>query len=129
MSRWYLDSSAALKLVLEESESNALRTKLDVDQPDLISCWLLDTEMRRAVFSNPDITQEQVSVILDNVDMHEVPGSLFRAAGLLAGVHLRSLDALHLAAAMRTGADHLVTYDHRMADSARSLGLSVLAPA
>ncbi|WP_345784275.1 PIN domain-containing protein [Rathayibacter soli] len=45
------------------------------------------------------------------------------------GANLRSLDALHLAAAIRIGVEHVVTYDARMADSARALGLSVFAPA
>jgi predicted nucleic acid-binding protein len=39
------------------------------------------------------------------------------------------LDALHLAAAIRIGVDCVVTYDSRMGDEARSLGLNVFAPA
>ena len=42
---------------------------------------------------------------------------------------LRSLDALHLAAAIRLGVDAVVTYDTRMTQAARDLGLVVLAPA
>jgi uncharacterized protein len=49
--------------------------------------------------------------------------------GRLPGVRLRSLDALHLATVIRIGVDAVVTYDSRMADPARSLGLAVLAPA
>jgi len=55
-------------------------------------------------------------------------GGLFREAGLFPGAALRSLDALHLAAAVRLGADAVVTYDARMATSARGLGLAVVAP-
>jgi uncharacterized protein len=45
-------------------------------------------------------------------------------------VTLRSLDALHLATALeaRDELDGLVTYDNRMAASARALGFAVLAP-
>jgi predicted nucleic acid-binding protein len=39
------------------------------------------------------------------------------------------LDALHLAAAIQLDVDHVVTYDLRMAEAARLLGLHVLAPA
>ena len=53
----------------------------------------------------------------------------FREAGRLPGANLRSLDALHLAAAIRIGVDRVITYDSRMQKSAQSLGLSVLAPA
>lgn len=129
MSRWYLDTSAALKLVVEESESVALAQVIDHEQPDLVACWLLDTEMRRAAQREDALTQEIVSGLLDGVGLYEVPASLFREAGVLPGMNLRSLDALHLAAAIRIGVDHVVTYDSRMADSARLLGVSVLSPA
>ena len=44
MSIWYLDTSAALKLVVEEPESDALAQAIDREQPDLVACWLLETE-------------------------------------------------------------------------------------
>lgn len=129
MSRWYLDTSAALKLLVEEEESDALARAIDGAAPDLVGCWLLDTELRRAAQRETGFTQEDVSDFLDGVDLYEVPASLFREAGLLPGVNLRSLDALHLAAAVRIGVDDLVTYDIRMSESARALGLSVVSPA
>lgn len=128
MSRWYLDTSAALKLLIAEAESDALASLLDRAQPDLVACWLLDAEMRRAAYREGELTQEMVSGLLDGVGLYEVPPSLFREAGVLPGERLRSFDALHLAAAIRIGVDHVVTYDQRMADSAQLLGLSVLAP-
>lgn len=48
--------------------------------------------------------------------------------GLLPGGHLRSLNALHLTAALRVDADIMVTYDQRQADAAETAGLPVLAP-
>ncbi|HHU09492.1 MAG TPA: type II toxin-antitoxin system VapC family toxin [Intrasporangiaceae bacterium] len=129
MSLWYLDTSAALKLVVEEAESDALARSVDREQPDLVACWLLETEMRRAAQREDPLTQELVTEFLDGVGLYEVPSSLFREAGVLPGAHLRSLDALHLAAAIRIGVDCVVTYDSRMTASARSLGLTVFAPA
>lgn len=129
MSLWYLDTSAALKLLVEEEESEALARAIDGASPDLVGCWLLDTELRRAAQRDTALTQEGVSAFLDGVDLYEVPASLFREAGLLPGANLRSLDALHLAAAVRIGVDHLVTYDARMSECARALGVSVIAPA
>ncbi len=128
MSRWYLDTSAALKLLIEAEESDALARAIDGSAPDLVGCWLLDTELRRAAQRETSLTQEDVSDFLDGIDLYEVPTSLFREAGLLPGTNLRSLDALHLAAAVRIGVDHLVTYDSRMSDSARTLGLNVISP-
>lgn len=126
--RWYLDTSAALKLLIEEPESAALAQRIDEAASGLAACWLLETELRRVAHREPGLTQAMVSGLLDGVDLYDVPGSLFREAGLLPGLALRSLDALHLAAAVRIGVDHVVTYDARMAASARLLGLSVLAP-
>ena len=48
MKRWYLDTSAAMKLIKRESESTALTERLRADRPDLISALLLETELRRA---------------------------------------------------------------------------------
>lgn len=44
---------------------------------------------------------------------------------------LRTLDAIHLATALGLGAelDAFVTYDNRLAEAARSLGLPVVSPA
>jgi predicted nucleic acid-binding protein len=126
--RWYLDTSAAMKLMVEEAESAALAAALDEVQPDLVSCLLLETEARRAAHRSTGLTQEHVTQLLDGVALYEAPPSLFREAGLFPGAALRSLDALHLAAAVRLGADAVVTYDERMATSARGLGLAVVAP-
>lgn len=129
MTTWYIDTSAAWKLLVREAESGALANALDSADPGLVSCWLLDTEMRRAGLRNPHVTHQLISDLLDEIDLYEVPAGTFRQAGLLPGTHLRSLDALHLAAAISIGVDAVITYDQRMAASARDLGLNVLSPA
>lgn len=129
MNLWYLDTSAALKLIIDEVESDALARGIDHEQPDLVACWLLETELRRAAQREEHLTQQIVSDLLEGVGLYEVTASLFREAGVLPGSRLRSLDALHLAAAIRIGVDRIVTYDVRMQECARSLGLTVLAPA
>lgn len=128
MTLWYLDTSAALKLLIADVESESLARAIDDAQPDLVAGWLLETELRRAAARLPALDQTLVSAFLDGVDLYEMPASLFREAGLLPGDGLRSLDALHLAAAVRLGVEHVVTYDRRMTVSAMALGLSVLAP-
>ena len=47
---------------------------------------------------------------------------------MLPGANLRSLDAIHVAAARFGGVDAMVTYDRRQADAARAVGLAVVAP-
>ena len=128
MSFWYLDTSAALKLLIEEPESPALAQTVDREQPDLVAGWVLETELRRAAQRLPALGMDVVSEFLAGVSLYEMPGSLFREAGILPGETLRSVDALHLAVAVRIGVDLVLTYDVRMADSARLLGLPVLSP-
>lgn len=129
MSRWYVDTSAALKLLVQEAESDSLAQAVDDESPDLVASLLLETELRRVVSREPLLSQGLVSDLLAAISLFELPPSIFTEAGLLPGASLRSLDALHLAAAIRLGADCVVTYDRRMAEAARDLGLSVSSPA
>ena len=125
----YLDTSAAAKLVIEESESEALEDYLarlgPEDEP--VSSALLETELRRFGL-RLDLSQAAISDILDRVDLVEPDRSLFAEAGLLPGPDLRSLDALHVATALRVDASVVVAYDHRLQRAARAVGLATTAP-
>ena len=126
----YVETSAAAKLIIEEPESSRLAVHLDraVDQDDgLLSSMLLETELRRLAVRT-GVAQSVVTRLLERFDLLEIDRSLYREAGLLPGPHLRSLDAIHVAAALRANADAMVTYDLRQADAADSVGLSVQAP-
>lgn len=127
MSRHYLDTSAAAKLLVEEEESPALAEWADESGTRLVATHLLETELRRFA-TRHELPQADVSSILVRVDLHDLPPSLYREAGLLPGPALRSLDALHLAAAIRLDVDALVTYDVRLAAAAAGIGLRVHAP-
>lgn len=129
MSRWYLDTSAAMKLIADEPESAALARTIDDEQPHLVASLLLETELRRAVHRDPALSHGLVVELLDAVDLFELPPAIFTEAGLLPGANLRSVDALHLSAAIRLGVDRVATYDLRMTDAARDLGIAVVAPA
>lgn len=129
MTYWYLDTSAALKLLVEEDESAAFADFVEQEQPNLVASFLVETELRRAATRHPTIPQAAVTTLLAGVGMLDSPRGLFREAGVLPGTHLRSLDALHLASATREGVDHVLTYDRRMAAAARELGFRVHAPA
>lgn len=122
----YLDSSAAVKLVVDEPESAALAGWLD-EHPQVVSSLLLETEVRRAA-RRVGVSQSSVTEMFEGVTLHDVTPGTFREAGALPGDHLRSLDALHLAAALRLGCRSVVTYDERMAAAARELGFDVVAP-
>ena len=128
MTLWYLDTSAALKLLVDEVESAALVEAFETAQPDCVATCLLETELRRAVWRYDGLSQTDVTELLDGISLHEVPPSLFREAGLIPGEGLRSLDSIHLAAALRLGVDQLVTYDHRLIAAAKDSGMRTLSP-
>ncbi len=128
MAIWYADTSAALKLVLEEAESSALAAAIADGRATLIGTRLLETEMRRAAHRSPDLDQAEVTAFLATLDIYSLTDALYRQAGLLPGANLRSLDALHLAAAVALGVDAILTYDLRMAEAAGELGVPVIAP-
>lgn len=128
MKRWFLDTSAALKLVVDEPESVALVHALDSFDGEVVGSWLLETEMRRAAHRIDALEQAIVTQVLSKVSMYELQASVFREAGLLPGGNLRSLDAIHIAVAVRLGVDAVVTYDQRMAEACELVGLPVQAP-
>lgn len=126
----YLDSSALVKLVVAERESGALRDFLG-RQPQRVSCALARTEVLRAVRPLGPVAVETARRVLRNVDLIRIDDALLDAAGVLEPIGLRSLDAIHLAAAQLVAPTlHcVVTYDQRMADAAAALGFQVSAPA
>ena len=128
MSVWYLDSSAALKLIVDEEESDALVRTLKTQAPTLVSSILLETELRRAVHRHPVLTQVVVTELLTRVNIYEIAPAWFTAAGLLPDASLRSLDALHVACAIRLRADRIVTYDRRMQQAAWAVGIPCESP-
>ena len=125
----YLDTSAAAKLLVEESESAGLAAYLDglEDEEQIVSSALLETELRR-FGTRLDLPQPAVTDVLARVGLVEPDRSLFYEAGLLPGPHLRSLDALHLATAIRVDAVSMVAYDRRLVEAARSLGMDTVSP-
>jgi predicted nucleic acid-binding protein len=128
MPSWYADTSAALKLVLAEPESPALAAAIADAGARLVGTRLLETEMRRAAHRSPHLHQDQVTALLSTVDLFSTTDALYRQAGLLPGENLRSLDALHLAAAIALDVEAIVTYDLRLAEAATSVGVRALSP-
>ena len=134
MSAWYLDTSAFMKLVAEEPESGALAKWLDgCERRDerVLSSDLLRAEARRVARRSSDhAVLPNVLAWLERVDLIPITGASFDDAGLVDPPSLRTLDAIHLAAAL-TIADDLagvVTYDRRLAEAAGALGVEAVSP-
>jgi predicted nucleic acid-binding protein len=125
----YLDSSAIVKLVVREDESAALRRFLR-EHPVRVSCALARVEVPRAVAGEGTAAADRARQVLGTLKLLSLDEALLDAAGTLPGQTLRSLDAIHLAAARELGPElhALVTYDRRMADAGAAMGLPVAAP-
>ena len=130
MSALYLDSSAFVKLVVTETESATLRTYLANRDARRVSSALLRTESLRAVRHLGPEALATVREGLRRVDLIGMDDRILDAAGTLAPQVLRTLDAIHLATALAVGDDleAIVTYDERMIDAARLVGLPTATP-
>lgn len=122
----YLDTSAAVKLISDEQETDGLRSYLDGGRT-VVSSDLLETELRR-IGVRHGIDQVLITAVLDGVTMIPLTREQFREAGLFPQAGLRSLDALHLAGALGIEASAILTYDIRLGEAARAHGLAVIAP-
>jgi predicted nucleic acid-binding protein len=124
----YLDTSAFIKLVRAEPESDALRREL-ADR-ELISSALLVIEGRRAARRYGELASRRARAGLTAVTLLPIDAPTLAAASDLDPAELRSLDAIHLASALSIGEDlaRFYCYDARLADAARALGVEVFQP-
>ncbi|WP_405069909.1 type II toxin-antitoxin system VapC family toxin [Kribbella sp. NBC_01510] len=128
----YLDSAAIVKLVHAESESQALRDWLDERaEVGWISSVLAEIESSRALARHAPAAVARLHLVLDLVDLIDLDAGTRILAQTVKPPTVRSLDAIHLATALRVEPrlTSFVTYDKRLADAARVAGLTVDAPA
>ncbi|MHB1738408.1 MAG: type II toxin-antitoxin system VapC family toxin [Actinomycetes bacterium] len=126
----YLDTSAFVKLIVAEPESGALRTRLR-RWPDRVSATLLRTETVRVLRrSGNDQLLGRARRLLGAIYLVRLDEPMLDRAGDLEPATLRSLDAIHLAAALSVGPDLgvLLTYDARLREAALAQGLDVESP-
>ena len=130
MSALYLDSSAFVKIVVNETETAAVRMYLARNAVRRVSSALLRTESLRAVRHLGSDALATVREGLRRVDLIAIDDRILDSAGILEPQVVRTLDAIHLATAMAVGddLDAIVTYDERMVEAARLLGLSTASP-
>lgn len=95
-----------------------------------VSCRLARVEVLRAVRGRGTDALSRAREVVAGLDLIQLDDALLDTAVGLPVPGLRSLDAIHLAAALSLGDElsALVTYDDRMARAARLLGLEVVAP-
>jgi uncharacterized protein len=137
----YIDSSALAKLYVPEAESERLdaflRGKLGLMISELAITEVLSAVARRKREGElkPELANQIRDAVLADADsgsfarshldpaVHRVAERLLLATD---SVHLRTLDALHLALAFSGAATHVVTFDRRMREAAVQSGLNVI---
>jgi uncharacterized protein len=133
--RVYVDSSALLKRVIEETESEQLRVALRgyvSESAVLLSSRLASVEVSRAIRMRFDIGYASAADFADDamsgVAEYPVADEVVSLSQRLNPNRLRSLDAIHVASAMLLDADLLITYDDRVAEAGQQNGLRCAAP-
>ncbi|MGH9118481.1 MAG: type II toxin-antitoxin system VapC family toxin [Acidimicrobiales bacterium] len=125
----YLDSSAIVKLAIDEPQSEGLRRHLRRRGP-LLSSALARTEVVRALLDEGELGISRGRAVLGRINLIRVNDRILSAAGTLLPTDVRSLDAIHLATAQQLGDDvrQVVTYDDRMTAAAQQLGIRTATP-
>ena len=126
----YLDSSALVKLIRHESESEALEAEIGDDR--IATSLVGSIELRRALEreSPNGMAHERWSRVTERLDLIAVTPVTGEQAGTVPPPRLRTLDAIHLATALllQPELDAFVVYDRRLAAAATALGLRVASP-
>ena len=135
MIRWtYLDTSAAVKLFRHEEHSDALERWLH-EHPEgrPLTSDLARTELRCALTAAQvdEEAKQRAEIWIVHAALIRLTPQLCDSAGKLGPqVRLRSLDALHVAAAlqMESALTAFIAYDKRLVDAAAANGLPVVSP-
>lgn len=118
-----------MKLLITEDETEALRAYLDTAAPGVTSA-IATVELRRAVARRAPSAAPAAQELLARFELLELDSDVLEAAATLSPAALRTLDAIHLASAVRLGESlsALVTYDERLASAARAEGVTTRSP-
>ena len=119
-----------MKLIVQEAETASLREF--VRERALVASEIVSVEVRRAIrcrIDSPGV-RDLVSATLGTVALLRLDKTTLRLAGDLQPPRLRSLDAIHLAAALGLGEDldAMVVYDRQLATAAQEAAIRTVSP-
>jgi predicted nucleic acid-binding protein len=127
----YLDTSAIVKLVVPEPETEALRAALG-QWPDRVTSALARVEVHRALWraGASRAVRARADAVFDGLVFTQIDDPILSRAWSFKEPMLRALDAIHLAAALSLGddPDAFITYDVRLARAALKQRLRVQHP-
>jgi len=132
--RVYVDSSALVKRVIQEGESDSLTDTLDehYQRGDLLAssslAWVEVSRVLLARAKSVETAGDLIEAAMSGIDERSMSADVISVARRIEPLVLRSLDAIHLATAVLIDADLVMTYDARLADACRRNALAVAAP-
>ncbi len=136
--RYYIDTSALLKRVVDEPEAADLRAALDIIQrtggtilTSVIARVEVARSLRQAVAAGRfDAAQAAAAgeSVFEGVDVVSLRPSVVDEAKSIGSDSLRSLDAIHLATAWLIRAPMVIAYNQRLLEAAREAGLMTMLP-
>jgi predicted nucleic acid-binding protein len=131
VSLYYADTSAVIKLLVEETDSNAFAAFYDAhSEAEWVSSALLRIEVIRAVARARPALLPAARDMLLAFSYIAIDGDVVDGAMNEPDRSLRSLDAIHLATAriLAPELDALVTYDDRLRRASSDAGLVTVSP-
>ena len=131
MSLYYADTSAVIKLLVEETDSKAFAAFYDAhSDAEWVSSALLRIELIRAVARATPVLLPDARELLLAFSYITIDDDIVEGAMNEPDRGLRSLDAIHLATAriLAPELDALVTYDERLLRAATDAGLVTVSP-
>lgn len=127
--RFYFDTSVLRVLLIRQAATKVVTARFHEPGAILASSELTITELHRFALTVPSVSAWEVDQVLGELDLVAITAEQLRRAGLLphlpAGVQLRSLDAIHVQAALDMGATEFLTSDKRQGKAAKAAGLTV----
>jgi predicted nucleic acid-binding protein len=124
----YVDASALVKLIVDEPDSSPMR-RWYIENERVVSSRVGLVEARRAA-NRRDHDPVHLDAILETVEIFEFDVDVGDRAAVVGPTGLKTLEAIHLATALAIpGLAAFVTYDDRLAEAARAVGLPVVRPA
>lgn len=131
MTLYYADTSAVIKLLVEESSSQAFAAFYDSHlDAEWVSSDLMRVELIRAVSRAMPVLLPDARDLLLAFSYVAIDEEIIDAAMNEPDRMLRSLDAIHLATARLLGPDldALASYDERLISAANDAGLATVSP-
>ena len=131
MSLYYADTSAVIKLLVEESHSKAFAAFYDAHaDAEWASSALLRIEITRAVTRAMPTLLPDARDLLLAFSFVAIDDDIVEGAMNEPNRGLRSRDAIHLATARILGEDldAIVSYDDRLLKAATDAGLATVSP-